>query len=149
MTDQQTTASAIISFSEALEDAASGFYEVLGDRFPTYHAVFSGFAEESRKHRVLLTRTYRETVSDALETGFAFEGLDLRDYRVDTTLAEEISLTEALDRALKMEEKAVSFYLKVADQSRSLLATIPRAFRRVARKRNDRRQALQSLSGGQ
>ena len=47
--------------------------------------------------------------------------------------------------AIGLEEKANEFYLDVAERSQSLLATIPRAFRRVAKKRNGRRLKLQSL----
>ena len=145
MVDRQATASIIISFSERLEDNASGLYRALSARFPEYEGVFIGFAEESGKNKVLLTRTYRETVSDALETGFAFDGVVLPDDIADVTLSEDTSLTVALVTLLEIEEKAVSFYLEVAEQSRALLATIPRAFRRVARRRDDRCRVLRSL----
>jgi rubrerythrin len=146
MTDRQTTASAIISFSERLEVGASSFYRALSERFREHEDTFLGFAEDSEKNKVLLTRTYRETISDALEAGFAFQGLELEDYVVEVTLGEGIGLAEALERAHEMEDKAISFYLKVAEQSRSLLATIPTAFRRVARRREGRSKVLRSLS---
>jgi rubrerythrin len=146
MAERQITASAVISFSEGLEDRASAFYEALSAMFPAQEDVFLGFVDESRKNKVLLIRTYRETVSDALETGFAFEGLELQAHMVGTALAEGTDLAEALQTALEMEEKAAAFYLRVAELSRSLLATIPRAFRRVARRRDERCQVLRSIS---
>ncbi len=146
MTDRQITASAVISFSEGLEDSASAFYRALGAMFPAYEGVFLGFIDESEKNKVLLTRTYRETVSDALETGFAFEGLKLDPHLVAPALSGGTGLAGALQVAIDMEENAVAFYQEVAELSRSLLATIPRAFRRVARRRDGRRQVLRSIS---
>ena len=147
MADRQITASAVISFSEGLEDSASAFYEALGVMFPAYEDVFLGFADESQKNKVLLTRTYRETVSDALETGFAFEGLELDARLVAPALSGGTGLAEALQAAIDMEEGAATFYQEVAELSRSLLATIPRAFRRVARRRDGRCQVLRSIAG--
>jgi hypothetical protein len=146
MADRQITASAVVSFSERLEDSASAFYEALGAMFPAHEDLFLGFVDGSRKNKVVLIRTYRETVSDALETGFAFEGLELDAHLVAPALAEDTGLAEALQMALDVEENAAAFYLKVAELSRSLLATIPRAFKRVARRRDARRQALRSIA---
>jgi rubrerythrin len=146
MPDRQTTASAIISFSQELEGRASAFYRALAQAFPQHEAMFLGFAEESDRNETLLTRTYRETVSDALETGFAFEGLDLEEYASETGVAANTSLGDAVTRAKAMEDSAIAFYRTVAEQSRSLLATIPSAFRRVARRRDERRRTLESLS---
>jgi hypothetical protein len=146
MADRQITASAVISFSEGLEDSASAFYEALGVMFPAQEDVFLSFVDESRKNKVLLIRTYRETVSDALETGFAFEGLRLDPRLVAPALSGGIGLAEAIQAAIDMEEGATRFYQEVAELSRSLLATIPRAFRRVARRRDQRRGVLQSIA---
>ena len=146
MADRQITASAVISFSEGLEDSASAFYEALSAMFPAHGDVFLGFVDESRKNKVLLTRTYRETVSDALETGFAFEGLRLDPRLVAPALSGGTGLAEALQAAVDMEEGATRFYQEVAELSRSLLATIPRAFRRAARWRDQRRGVLQSIA---
>jgi hypothetical protein len=146
MATQQITASAVISYCERLEDSTSAFYETLGAMFPAHQNVFSGFVDESRKNKVLLVRTYRETVSDALETGFAFEGLELEVDLAPVAVFDSTGLGEALVRALELEESAADFYTKVAALSRSLLATIPRAFGRVARRRAARRQVLQSLA---
>jgi hypothetical protein len=46
-----------------------------------------------------------------------------------------------------MEDRACDFYLEVAERSESLLATIPRAFRRVAKKRNKRKARLERMLG--
>jgi len=145
MRDQPVTASAVISFIQELEASSSSFYQELSERFPEYQEMFLGFAEDSTKNKVLVTRTYQETISDALEAGFSFEGLTLGDYVVDLTLSEGISLSVALETALDLEEKAIAFYLDVAERSQSLLATIPTVFRRVAKRRTRCKLELGSL----
>jgi len=145
MENLNVTASAIISFTEKLEDSSSAFYEGLAERWVESKETFLAFVKESRKNKTLVVRTYRETISDALETGFSFEGLDLRDYMLETTLPEDANYSETLRIAIELEEKACKFYLDVAERSQSLLATIPRAFRRVAKGRSKRKLELQSL----
>jgi len=145
MADTVVTASRVISFAEALESRSEAFYTDLAERFPDARERFLAFAEDCGKNRVSLVRTYRETVSDALETGFSFQGLDLADYEIDTTLDEEATLNGALRQAVEMEAKAVAFHQTVAERSRSLLATIAMAFRRAARSRKRRKQTLESL----
>lgn len=139
------TASAIISFAEMIEDRASTFYEELAERFAESKETFLTLAQAGRKNKTLVTRTYQETITDALEACFSFEGLNLEDYEAKATLAEETGYSEALEIAITLEEHACKFYLDVAERSESLLATIPMAFRRVAKKRGKRKLKLQSL----
>ncbi len=145
MEEQNLTASAIISFSEQLEDRSTAFYEQLAARFAEHKDTFLGFAEGSQKHKVWVTRTYQETISDALEACFCFEGLPLSDYEVEPSLAKNAGYADALAAALELEERAIQFYRDVAQRSESLLATIPGAFRRVAKKRSGRKLKLESL----
>jgi len=139
------TASAIINFAERLEDDSSGFYQKLAQKFPRNETMFISFAEESKKNKVLITRTYRETITDALEACFCFEDLNLSNYSVNTSLANDASYPDALRIAVELEDKTSRFYLDVAELSKSLLATIPAAFRKVAERRNNRKQLLKSL----
>lgn len=147
MSGQQLTASAVISFAERLEDASSAFYEALGARFSRNREAFAGFAGQGKKNKLLVTRTYQETITDALEACFAFEGLDLAEYEVTSVLPEDASYPEGLEAAIALEEKAIGFYQEVAERSGALLATIPRAFRRVARVRSKRVLELESFHG--
>jgi len=142
MKASSVTASAIISLAQRIEDSSSVFYEGLAERWGEDKEMFLAFAEEGRKNKTLVTRTYQETITDALEACFSFEGLDLGDYEVETTLAEDAGYSEALGIAIALEERACKFYLDVAERSESLLATIPMAFRRVAKKRSKRLQTL-------
>lgn len=141
------TTSSVISFSESLEDRSAALYKDLAEAFPQERDMFLSMAEDCEKVKTSVVRTYRETVSDALETGFSFEGLDLSDYDVDVALEEDVTYEEALRMAIALEERASDFYRDVGGRSRSLLATISMAFSSAARKRKRRRQRLQSLLG--
>jgi rubrerythrin len=139
------TTAATIRFSELLEDRSSAFYNELAGRCPEKADTFLAFATESIKNKTLVTRTYQETISDAYEASYSFEGLVLEEYVVDTELAKGASLAEGLKTAIGLEEKACAFYLDVAARSEALLATIPRAFKQAAKKRDRRRSKLESL----
>jgi len=145
MSESSVTASGVIHFTEELEDAAASFYEKLAARFSGQKDVFDGYGRESRKNKILIVRTYQETISDALEACYCFEGLNLNDYAPAAALPEHAGLADAAKVAIALEEQAVRFYLDVAQRSQALLATIPRAFRKVADVRSRRKGALQSL----
>lgn len=145
MEPPKLTASSIINFAEKLEDDSAAFYEKLAQKFTENEKIFLSFSEDSRKNKVLVVRTYRETITDALEACFCFETLNLNNYKIDTELSENASLSDALKAANKLEENASKFYSDVAEQCKSLLATIPGAFQRVSEKRRARRQTIESL----
>ena len=90
-------------------------------------------------------RTYQETISDALEASYAFEGLDLSGFATETALDPDATYTAALSTAITLEDSAAALYLDIAARSESLLATIPRAFRRVAKKRSRRKEELEAM----
>jgi len=145
MEGPKATASAIINFAQKLEDDSSSFYEKLAERFVEAKGVFLPFVEESKKNKVLIIRTYRETITDALEACFSFEGLNLSEYVVKKVLTDDTSYSDALRMAIQLEDKVSKFYFDVAELSKSLLATIPWAFRKVAQNRVSRKQVLKSL----
>jgi len=145
MEEPSPTASAIISFAQKLENDSTIFYKELIEMHVQDRETFSTFAEEGKRNKVLVTRTYQETISDAIEACFSFRGLDLNDYMTELTLTRNMSYPNALKKAIELEDKAVKFYLDVAERSDSLLATIPRAFRKVAERRGNRKLKLKSL----
>jgi rubrerythrin len=147
MDNLSVTAAAIITFSEELEDKSSAFYDALAERWPEQAEMFHAFAKEGDKYKTWIVRTYQETISDALEASYSFEGLNLADYAVVTDLPEGATLAEAVRMAQGLEETACAFYREVAERSESLLATIPMAFKRVARKRERRQKKLAALVG--
>jgi rubrerythrin len=145
MSEAGLTTAAIIRYSENLEDDSSAFYERLAERWPEHKDAFLTLARDGKKNKTQVVRTYQETISDAYEASYSFEGLSLGDYDVDTSLSEDTGLMEGLERALALEDQACAFYLDVAERSKGLLATIPRAFARVAKKRSKRKSAIEAL----
>jgi rubrerythrin len=145
MSDTPLTASAILSFCQRLEDHSAALYAELATRFPQQRELFEGFAEDCRKHKIQIVRTYQETVTDALETNYSFEGLRLPAEALGVAVGEDSDLNTALSVAIALEEQAIAFYEEVAVRSESLLATIPRAFNRVARRRQRRKESLAAI----
>lgn len=145
MVETNVTASTVISFAKKLEDDSSRFYNRLAEKFVDNKEIFLSFAKESEKNRALVTRTYQETITDAIEACFSFKGLNLDNYMFKITLTEGTIYSDALKMAIQLEVKASKFYFDVAERSKLLLATIPEAFRKVAERRNSRKLKLQSL----
>jgi predicted transcriptional regulator len=139
------TASAMITFSEKLEDETSDFYRSLIEKFGRNEEIFQSFIKDSKRDKTLLIRTYQETISDALEACFSFEGLKIRDYRIDTKLGNNINHSDSLKKAIYLEEVASKFYSDVAEKSDSLLATIPRVLKKIADRRKKRIQKIKLL----
>ena len=139
------TASGIIRFAGELEDLTKQFYEELAASCAEHRATFSAFAKDSQKHKTWVARTYQETITDALEACYCFDGLDLGQYALGAEVKGTISAAAAVKMAIDVEERAVAFYSEVARRSTSLLATIATAFARVAKARSARRRQLEAL----
>ena len=140
------TASATISFAKKLEEDSAKFYEDLSQRYAKDEDVLLSFAKENRKNIVQVERAYYGVITDAIEGCFAFN-INPDDYAFKTELAEGASYSDALDKAVEMEEKIIKFYSDAAEQSKSLMADVPRAFMMVAKKRDNRGAMLKSLLG--
>lgn len=140
------TASAVISFAKSLEDESAKFYEDLSQRYAKDKDVFLSFAKENRKNLVQIDRAYYGVITDAIEGCFAFD-IEPEAYTVETALAEATSYADALGKAIKLEEKIEKFYSDAAEQSKSLMADVPRAFVLIAGKRAKRGSELRSLLG--
>ena len=140
------TAAEVISFTRQLEEDSARFYEDLAQRYQKDDETWLSLARENRKNIVQIERTYYGVITDALEGCFAFN-INLDEYTFQTELTEETSCSDAVDKAIEMEEKIKKFYSDAAEQSKSLMADVPRAFVMIARKRDNRIATLQSLLG--
>ena len=138
------TASAIISLAKKFENDSAEFYEALSQRYAKDADVFLSFAKENRKNVVEIERTYYGVITDAIECCFAFD-LSPDDYTFQAESAEKTSYSDDLAKAIEIEEKMMKFYSDAAEQSNSLMADVPRAFRMVAKKRSSRGSKLRSL----
>jgi hypothetical protein len=145
MTGQTITAAVVIGFSEQLEDGSAALYEEMAQRFPAYRDAFLGLARDCGKSKVTIVRTYQETITDAIEAGYSFEGMTMPQPLFGLALGPGQSLKEALGVCIALEDKASGFYATVAELSAALLATIPSAFRRVARTRAQRKGKLEAM----
>jgi hypothetical protein len=144
--DSTLTASAVVSFSQELEQRLAVFYGELAQRFEEYRDAMHDYAQSSTKTGMQVVRTYQETVSDALETGYSFAGISLETYRFDWDVPKALTWGQAVEMAQALEAAAITFYRDVAAASETLLATIPRAFKRAARTHEQRQEALERLS---
>lgn len=144
MEGTSATASVVINFVENLEENTFRFYEELAEKHFRSKDLLLSFARDSRKNKVVLTRTYRETITDALEACFCFKGLILPEIEIQDIKQESLYLDD-LKTAIDLERKAVAFYLGLARCSGSLLSTITRSFERVGQTRDRRIHVLESL----
>jgi rubrerythrin len=140
------TCSGAMSFAKELENESAKFYEDLAQRFTKEKDLFLSFAKENGEYITQIERAYYGVISDAIEGCFAFN-IDPEKYSIKTELSEQTDLPDVIKRALEIEEKMVHFYSDAAEQSKSLMADVPRAFRMVAKKRNLRKEKLSSLMG--
>ena len=140
------TASAAIGFAKTLEEDSAKFYEDLSRRYPQNEEVFLSLVKENRKNAAQIQRAYYEVITDAIEGCFAFN-MNPDEYTLKTELAGEADYSTTLEQAVEIEDKIISFYLDAAEQSKSLLADVPRTFTMIARKRDNRLSMLKSLAG--
>lgn len=140
------TASEVISFATKLEEDSAKFYKDLSQRYTKDRDVFLSFVKENGKNVVQIERTYYGVITDAIEGCFSFK-INPDEYALEIRLVEKASYSDALNKALKMEKKIIKFYSDAAEQSKSLMADIPRTFTLTAKKRGDRSSKLKSLLG--
>ncbi len=144
MTMRINTCSLAISFAKELENKSAEFYRDLAESAKKDKDVFLSFAEENRRFVTQIERAYYGVITDAIEGCFAFD-MNPEAYALETELGENATDAEALNRALEIEAKIIKFYSDAAEQSKSLLADVPRAFMMVAKKRGNRQSTLKSL----
>ena len=140
------TASEVISFTKKLEEDSAEFYKELSQRYVKDEDIFLSFVKENKKNIIQVERAYYGVISDALEGCFSFN-IDPAKYSLKTELGEKASYSEALERAIDIEKIIIKFYSDAAEQSKSYMADVPRAFKMVAKKRGNRQLTLKSLLG--
>ncbi len=138
------TTSEVISSAKKLENESAKFYEDLSQRYAKDVNVLLSFAKENGKNVVQIERAYYEVITDAIEGCFAFN-INPDDYAFKTELAEGAGYSDALDKAVEIEERVIKFYSDAAEQSKSLLADVPRVFTMIAKKRSSRMSLKGSL----
>jgi rubrerythrin len=140
------TCSGAISLSREIENQSADFYQALSERYEKEKDFFLAFAKENKKFITQIERAYYGVITDAIEGCFAFD-LNPEEFQIKTGLSKETNYSDALKEALAMEEKIINFYRIAAEQSKHLMADVPRSFTLVAKKRGERIPKLKSLLG--
>jgi rubrerythrin len=139
-----STCSGAISLSRELENESAKFYQEMSKRFEKDKDLFLGFAKDNAKYVTQIERAYYGVITDAIEGCFAFD-LNEENYRIQAMPSKDASYSNALKEALAMEEKILKYYHTAAEQSKHLMADVPRNFTLVAKKRNERVLKLKAL----
>lgn len=139
------TASQVISLARKLEEDGARFYETLAQRYGNNPETWLSFARENKKNITQIETAYYGVITDAIEGGFAFD-IDPDEYTMKNQSVKGDTRTNALTLAVEMEERTWRFYSVAAEQSKPLLADVPRAFSALAKKRGDRLQKLKAIA---
>ncbi|MFC1847477.1 hypothetical protein ACFLW5_01505 [Chloroflexota bacterium] len=138
------TTSEVISLAKKLENESAELYEQISGQYEKDGAAFLSFSKENERNVKQVERVYYGTISDAIECNFAFN-LEKDKYSLDTGLDKNKGYPQMLEKVLSIEKLITGFYLDAAEQSRSLMADIPRVFKLLAQKRAERIEKLESL----
>lgn len=141
------TCSGAISLSRELENESAKFYLELSSRYEKDMGLFLIFSKENSKYLAQIERAYYGVITDAIEGCFAFD-LNPEEYQLEMNMAKDASYSDALNKALNIEERILKFYKTAAEQSKHLMADVPRSFMLVAKKRSERISKLKSLLDG-
>ncbi len=136
------TASAVVSFAENLEVKSAEFYESAALHLASLTDCFRNFARENKKNVQAVKRAYYSSISDALETGFAFQTLSSEAYAIDIVFNAGQGPTEVLKTAIANESKIQGFYQQAAACSEAFMADVPKVFKRIAGNREQRKSRL-------
>lgn len=139
------TASEGISLAKKLENDSASFYESMAKQYTKDSETFLTFTRENKKNVAQIERTYFGVITDAIEGSYAFN-LETDNYNLDLAVKGKADYSYMLKQAGQIEEKIIKFYNDAAEQSRSLMADIPRVFELLARKRRERVEKLKTLT---
>jgi len=139
------TASEGISFARELENRLGELYRAIVEQWPETRDALQPFIAQTAKSVSEVQRAYYEVITDAIEGGFCFE-LEPEDYPVPAAESLPSDRAGALARAIEAEETVCRFYEAAAEQSRGLLADVPRVFERLVKRRRARRSDLEKLA---
>jgi hypothetical protein len=134
-----------ITLSRKLETESAAFYENLALRYPQSAQIFLSFAQENKKNVIQIERTYYGVITDAIEGCFALD-IDPADFVLATNVSDQAGYPDVINLAVKIEEQIIGYYSLAAEQSKPLMADIPRVFIQLTRKRQNRIPLIKALS---
>ncbi len=139
------TASEGITLAKQLETDSAAFYEELAGKYAQHAELFINYAKENKKFILQTERTYFGVITDALEGSYAFTTLDSDHYILQTKVTKAAKEVDDFRQALTNEEVIIKFYKEAAEQSKSLMADVPRTFLLIAKKRSQRIETLKTI----
>lgn len=139
------TAAAVIRFATEVEEKSAKFYDDCAKRFRENAETFLSFVRENKKNVTFVKRAYYGVISDALEACFSFRDLRVDEFLFEANFDASAHLSDILKMSWEMEDKIQKFYQKAGELSEKLLADVPRALKKIADKRRERKNELMSL----
>ena len=134
----------ILTFAAQLEELDSAFYSAAAanPNCAPHKTLFADFAAKEKKNEKNVLRARRENVTEMILE-------PIRDFTRDPFVAdregaENMSLENVLDAAVKIEEKAVAFYTQAAEKIKAL-PEIARVLKTLSKKRSQNLESLKSL----
>lgn len=139
-----STMAAVMSFVSKIEGGSSLFYEGCAEKYQQQEEreKFLDWAKENKEFERMVKQTYFGVITDAIESNFSFGDLDTDDYEIETELTADVGVGEIVSKAGEIEARIRDFYLRGAELSEGLMADIPRLFKKIAKKREERLLAL-------
>lgn len=136
------TASSVINYIVTIESASADFYGQSAAAYSELQNALEKLAKENKKYGKRIKKAYYSAVTDALETNFSFKGLEATVVLPETGECESAAHLQI--QAIALEKSIQSFYLEAADQSKGLLADVPKAIMRLAKERDKRIKTLET-----
>jgi hypothetical protein len=114
-------------------------------KFSKYQDIFSSFIKESKQHKTLISRSYREVITDAMEAAFPLNNLNEEDYEINLTSVDKLNFSEKINKAVQIEEACKKFCIDAKESLTGLLADVPEEFGLVTERKNLRIKKLKSF----
>jgi len=134
------TFGALLGFSIKLEESIKNFYCKIIDDYKSYSKnildEFSELVKGNRKRKLTLERIRRENINEMILQ--AISGLKPDGILTNIKGENSNSLSDILQKAIKLEEKSSQFYLDAANRANLILAEASRYFRKLAKENYDR-----------
>lgn len=139
------TMAAVMSFVSKLESESASFYQERASKHPDLEDIFSTWIKENKAFEKRVKQTYFGVITDVIESTFSFAKLDSSNFGFDTAVPEGASSQDVKKKAEEIESTLSNFYSEAAQQSEGLMADLPRLFRKIAKRREDRLRELSLL----
>jgi len=134
----------ILTFAAQLEELDSAFYSAAASNpnCVQHKTLFEELAANEKKNEKNVLRARRENVTEMILEPIKDFARD--PFVVDREGAQNMNLENALDMALKLEEKAIDFYNQAANKLKAL-PEISRSLKTLSKKRSKNKETLESL----